>query len=92
LVCFDINNKGKKFYRIDQFIDVLQNVIPEFAFGHHLGKEIQITEITKILRDSAKAIYKIKEFAEAKKFTKGAIVYPIIPYRKSISNEVNLAN
>lgn len=66
-VGFDLNDNGDKLYRWDNFIDILQNVVPEFAFGHHYGTKIEITELTKILSEAAKSIYKIDVFEDVKK-------------------------
>jgi len=65
-VGFDINDKNERYYRLENLVDLLQTVIPEFAFGHHAGKMIDITKITDVLREAAKSIYKIKEFEKAK--------------------------
>lgn len=34
-VGFDLNDKGNKVYKWKNFINCLQSVIPEFAFGYH---------------------------------------------------------
>lgn len=62
LVGFDINDKNERYYRLENLVNLLLSSIPEFAFGHHEGKTIDITKITEMLRESARAIYKIKEF------------------------------
>ena len=65
-VGFDIDDFGNRFYRLGNLVDLLQTVIPEFAFGHHQGTAINIVRITDTLREAAKSIYKIKEFAKTK--------------------------
>ncbi len=65
-VGFDINDKGESCYRWDNLINLLQKVIPEFAFGYHYGTAIDIKEITEKLAEAAKSIYKIKEFDDVK--------------------------
>lgn len=64
---FDLNNAGELEYRINAFIKLLIRVVPEFAFGHHIGEQIAIEDATSIVFESANAIYKIKEFQEVKK-------------------------
>lgn len=63
-VGFDIDADGNNAYRWKEFINVLQNVIPEFAFGHHVSI-ITVNAVEKIC-EAAKSVYKIKEFVEVK--------------------------
>lgn len=63
-VGFDIDDTGNTGYRWKDFINILQKVIPEFAFGHHM--DITTTDATEKLSDAAKSIYKIPEFKEVK--------------------------
>jgi hypothetical protein len=65
-VGFDLNNSGEMEYRINALVKLLIKVVPEFAFGHHIGEEIALEDATNIVFESANAIYKIKEFQEAK--------------------------
>ena len=65
-VGFDLNDKGNKVYRWKNFINCLQSVIPEFAFGYHQGSVTPNTELVIRLSEAAKSIYKIKEFEEVK--------------------------
>jgi hypothetical protein len=65
-VGFDLNDKDQKVYRWKDLINVLQSVIPEFAFGYHEEVRTDNTKIIKKVCEAAKAIYKIKEFKEAK--------------------------
>lgn len=65
-VGFDINDSDEKIYRWKKFTNLLQKVIPEFAFGHHEGTTVDLTKINDILCDAAKSIYKIKEFKETR--------------------------
>ena len=65
-VDFDITDNNKIIYRWKNLINLLQKTIPEFAFGHHNGTSINLTEITDLLCNAAKAIYNIKEFKETK--------------------------
>jgi hypothetical protein len=60
-VGFDYTN-----YRLDHLINVLEKVIPEYAFGHHIGTQVNITEIINIVHEAAKSIYKIDEFQKVK--------------------------
>lgn len=66
LVGFDIDDEGTSLYRWRHFINLLQNVLPEFAFGFHEGINIPITRATEMIADAAQAIYKIDEFVKSK--------------------------
>lgn len=65
-VGFDINDNNERVYRWKNLINLLQNVIPEFAFGHHDGTSTDNTKILEKLCDAAKSIYKIKEFEKVR--------------------------
>jgi len=64
LVGFDIDDEGENKYRWKELINLLQNVIFEFAFGHHLDPDS--TKLIDQLSDAAKSIYKIEEFRKVK--------------------------
>ncbi|MGD0160180.1 MAG: DUF1837 domain-containing protein [Candidatus Bathyarchaeia archaeon] len=63
-VGFDSNNDGKKYYRLDELITLLTNVIPEFAFEYYCDEKITSINMVEKLREAAKSIYKIKEFRD----------------------------
>jgi hypothetical protein len=65
-VGFDINGEGQRYYRIENLVELLQKVIPEFAFGHHEGTSISLTEVLPKLREAARSIYKIESFSRCK--------------------------
>lgn len=65
-VGFDLNDEGKSEYRINKLVNLLINVIPEFAFGINFGEETNNTEIVDKLKEASKAIYEIKEFKEVR--------------------------
>lgn len=65
-VGFDLDDSGKNYYRINDLVNLLINVIPEFAFGHHLGQYTANCELVRILRESARAIYSIDEFQKVR--------------------------
>jgi len=67
LVGFDIDDEDNRYYQLENLVNLLVDVIPEFAFGHHEGSLIKTSEIIKLTREAAKSIYKIKEFEETKK-------------------------
>lgn len=69
-VGFDIDNKSKRYYRLEKLVTLLASVIPEFAFGHHEGKTVDIVRIIDMVREAAKAIYKIKEFEKTREIYK----------------------
>jgi Domain of unknown function (DUF1837). len=50
--------------RIDDFTDVLMDVIVDFAFGYHTG--ILKTYNRRLLKEAAKSIYGIKEYCDVK--------------------------
>lgn len=66
LVGFDLNDKGRKEYRIKPLVEKLSNVIQEFAFGFHEGTETSNTETLSKLSEAAKSIYKIDSFQKIK--------------------------
>ena len=63
-VGFDLNDEGEMEYRIKEFVKIIINIIPEFAFGYHQGTKTDNTEIITKVSEAARAIYKIKEFRE----------------------------
>ncbi len=65
-VGFDIDNDNKRQYRWNELVNVLQEVIPEFAFGYHEGQSFEITQIINKTREAARSIYKIREFKQVR--------------------------
>ena len=63
-VGFDSDDNGNRYYRWEPLVNLLQNVIPEFAFAHHVP--INKLNAVERVREAAKAIYKIKEFNEVR--------------------------
>lgn len=63
-VGFDLNDAGEMEYRIKEFVNLIINIIPEFAFGYHQGTKTDNTELITKVSEAARAIYKIKEFRE----------------------------
>lgn len=53
-------------FRYDDFIDLLLDVIVDFAFGYHDGVSTTKYDRRK-LKEAARSIYKIKEYADVKK-------------------------
>lgn len=63
-VGFDLDSAtGTKKYRWRSLVNLLQKVIPEFAFGLHEGANVPQEEMTSKLCEAAKALYKIDAFA-----------------------------
>ena len=60
-VGFDLAKKAEDRYRWRDLIDVLEKVIPEFAFGHHEGTSFNINQSTDLIHDAADAIYAIDD-------------------------------
>jgi len=54
------------YYRYEELADIILDAIVDFAYGFHKGV-LENSYNRKILRDSAKSIYKINEFKEVKK-------------------------
>lgn len=65
-VGFDLDDNGESKYRIKELVNLLINVIPEFAFGVNFGETTKNTEIVNMLKESARAIYEIKEFKKVR--------------------------
>ncbi len=65
-VGFDIDDNSKRYYRLNSLIELLPNVIPEFALGHHEGVTVDITDFVTKLREAAQSIYKIEEFQKSR--------------------------
>ncbi len=65
-VGFDLDDNGKSCYRINDLVKLLIRVIPEFAFGYHLGHTTPSTEIVNTLSDAAKAVYSIDQFQKVR--------------------------
>lgn len=66
LVGYDLDDNGNSYYRINSLVKLLTNVIPEFAFGHHLGTSTPNTELVNVLCDAAKAIYSVDVFQKVR--------------------------
>ena len=67
-VGFDFNDLGQSEYRWTSLINLLQDVILEFAFGFH--EDITTQNAKQKLCEAAKSIYKIKEINETKEIYK----------------------
>lgn len=66
-VGFDVDNYNKRFYRLESLVNLLVEVIPDFAFAAHQGETFSTTKFIKMTREAARSIYKIKEFDETRK-------------------------
>ena len=69
-VGFDQDGLGGKFYRLENLVELLEKVIPEFAFGHHEGTSVGITDLVPKLREAACSIYQIDSFKRCKEIYK----------------------
>lgn len=58
----DFDDSGNEFLRCNDLIEILQEVLLEFAFGINEASKISHTQIISKLSDAAKSIYKIKDF------------------------------
>lgn len=62
LVDSDINDSGNYEWRRRELADAIINVVPEYVFAHHMGGSILQTDMIEAIRESAKAIYRVKEY------------------------------
>lgn len=44
-------------FRLQPLVDVIRNVIPEFALGYHCGEHVHLTEIIERLKEAAETVY-----------------------------------
>ncbi|GAA4090992.1 DUF1837 domain-containing protein [Mucilaginibacter panaciglaebae] len=47
----------QKKFRIQPLVDVIRNVIPEFALGYHCSEQVHLTEIIERLKEAAETVY-----------------------------------
>ena len=59
-----MTDSGNNEYRINSLVDLLTNVIPEYAFGYK--DDISSPKIITYLTEAAKAIYSIDEFQKVR--------------------------
>lgn len=67
LVDFDIDDNGQPLYMLDKFTEIIIDTIPEYVFAHYENPNIPQTHSVGKLREAAKSIYKIKEYALMKR-------------------------
>lgn len=65
-VDFELQDDGSYQYRWDTLINLMQTALVEFAYGLHEGPKTPNEKIIDKLVDSAKSIYKIKEYEETR--------------------------
>jgi hypothetical protein len=51
-VGFDANK-----FRLQALVDVIRNVIPEFALGYHAGTQVPLTDLVDRLKEAAETVY-----------------------------------
>jgi hypothetical protein len=49
-------------FRFAPLVDVIRNVIPEFALGYHCGEQIPLTEIIERLKEAAETVYLTEKY------------------------------
>lgn len=49
-------------FRLMPLVDVIRNVIPEFALGYHCGQQIPLTEIVERLKEAAETVYLTEKY------------------------------
>ena len=62
-------------FRLEPLVDLLVNVIPEFAFGYHEG-DVLLTDVVNKLRDAARLIYSTDNYENRGEF--GEIVLHLL--------------
>lgn len=62
LVDTDLLDTGGYDWRINDLIDAIINVVPEYVFADYIGESVQMTQMIGRLREAAKSIYKIKDY------------------------------
>lgn len=62
LVDTDLMDSGEYNWRIDDLIEAIISVVPEYVFADYIGESIPITKMVERLREAAKSIYKIKDY------------------------------
>jgi len=67
LIDSDIDDAGKNIFRFDAFADAIIEAIPEYVFAHYENPNISQTQAVSKVREAAKSIYKIKEYALMRK-------------------------
>jgi len=62
LVDSDIDDNGNSFFRFNEFADAIIETVPEYVFAQYSDPNIPQTNIVSRVRESAKSVYKIKEY------------------------------
>ena len=62
LLKMDIDDFGQPLYPLDIFTEELISVIPEYVFADYENPSIPQNQVISKIRESAKSIYKIKEY------------------------------
>ena len=44
-------------FRLQELVDIIRNVIPEFALGYHAGTSIPLTDLVERLKEAAETVY-----------------------------------
>lgn len=62
-VGFEVNK-----FRLQPLVDVIADVIPEFALGYHAGESIPLTHLRKKLKEAAKRVYTTDNYQKRGEF------------------------
>ncbi|MEH7820747.1 HamA C-terminal domain-containing protein [Bacillus altitudinis] len=72
---FDIGSSGELTQRIDEFVQIMCEELPNFAFGFHKGESISVDEILPVLIEAAASIYRVTNFKQvAEIYKRGEII------------------
>jgi hypothetical protein len=58
----------QKRFRLLPLVDVLRNVIPEFALGYHAGTSIPLTSMAEKLKEAANIVYQTDKYQKRGEF------------------------
>ncbi|WP_276840375.1 hypothetical protein [Anaerovibrio lipolyticus] len=67
LVDTDLMDDGKYDWRIDELVDEIIDVVPEYVFADYIGANLPMTEAISKIREAARCIYKVEEYAIMRK-------------------------
>lgn len=62
LVDTDLQDNGDYDWRLEELADEIISVAPEYVFADYTGSSVSLTEMVDKLRESARCIYKVKEY------------------------------
>lgn len=55
-------------YRLEPLVNLIADVIPEFAFGYHAGKSVPLNELRQRLKEAAMRVYTTDDYKNRGEF------------------------